>query len=434
VTGEVVIRAEGLSKRFVIEQRQAAYGTLGDRFSELWQRSTGWLRKSRTYVERREFWALRDVSFEVSRGEVVGILGRNGAGKSTLFKILSRITAPTRGRAEVNGRLGSLLEVGTGFHPELTGRENIYLNGAILGMKKADIDRKFDEIVDFAEIPQFLDLPIKRYSSGMYLRLAFAVAAHLEPDILLVDEVLAVGDAEFQKKCIGKMHDLSTGSGRTVLFVSHNVEAVRQLCSRCLLLDHGMVLADGDVDDTLRRYASASVLRAPPDAWIDLAALTHVGTGEARFSAVRYRGGEDSPNGALYPGEPVEFLLRIESDAPRTVGHLAVRLSDAFHLLVNTDSAISGRSVHLERGSNLVRVRIEALHLNPGKYSVGLWLADPLVFRTVGFAFDYLERAFEIEVLPRPDARGIDLFSSPVSCEVGIEEVRPVPAEERPIG
>jgi lipopolysaccharide transport system ATP-binding protein len=201
-----------------------------------------------------EFWALKDVSFEVKRGEVVGIIGRNGAGKSTLLKILSRITEPSEGRVTLRGRVASLLEVGTGFHPELTGRENIYLNGAILGMTKAEIRKKFDEIVAFAEVERFLDTPVKRYSSGMYVRLAFAVAAHLEPEILVVDEVLAVGDAEFQKKCLGKMKDVATG-GRTVLFVSHNMQAVKNLCSEAILLEAGTLRQKNNVDNVVMTYS-----------------------------------------------------------------------------------------------------------------------------------------------------------------------------------
>src|SRR5450631_176646 len=197
-----------------------------------------------------DFWALKDVSFEVKQGDRIGIIGRNGAGKSTLLKILSRITEPTTGSVKIMGRVASLLEVGTGFHPELTGRENIFLNGAILGMGRVEIKKKFDEIVDFAEIEKFLDTPVKRYSSGMYVRLAFAVAAHLEPEILIVDEVLAVGDAQFQKKCLGKMEDVSIREGRTVLFVSHNMTALRQLCSRCLLLQTGGLVADSEPSGT----------------------------------------------------------------------------------------------------------------------------------------------------------------------------------------
>ena len=207
------------------------------------------------------FWALKDVSFEVKRGEVVGIVGRNGAGKSTLLKILSRIVEPTSGTARLRGRLASLLEIGTGFHPELSGRENIYMNGAILGMRKAEIDRKFDEIVAFSEIEQFLDTPAKRYSSGMYVRLAFAVAAHLEPEILIVDEVLAVGDFSFQKKCLGKMHDVAMGDGRTILFVSHNMGALSQLCNRGVLLEKGMVTKIGSIEEVIKTYLASGKAR-----------------------------------------------------------------------------------------------------------------------------------------------------------------------------
>lgn len=201
-----------------------------------------------------EFWALRDINFEIEQGDRVGIIGRNGAGKSTLLKILSRITEPTKGRIELNGRVASLLEVGTGFHPELTGRENIFLNGAILGMSRAEIKRKFDEIVDFAEVERFLDTPVKRYSSGMYVRLAFAVAAHLEPEILIVDEVLAVGDAQFQKKCLGKMEDVSKNEGRTVLFVSHNLDSLKNLCNKGILLNRGLLEISDFLDTAIEKY------------------------------------------------------------------------------------------------------------------------------------------------------------------------------------
>ncbi|GJM19123.1 MAG: hypothetical protein DHS20C14_13360 [Phycisphaeraceae bacterium] len=213
-------------------------------------------------VDARTFWALRDVSFEVPSGQVLGIVGRNGAGKSTLLKILSRITEPTEGRARVRGRIASLLEVGTGFHPELTGRENVYLNGAILGMSRAEIAAKYDQIVDFAGVEQFLETPVKRYSSGMFLRLAFAVAAFLEPEILVIDEVLAVGDAKFQKKCLGRMREVSRGDGRTVLFVSHNMATVQALCDRCVLLDKGTLKADGDPADIIEQYHDLASGRA----------------------------------------------------------------------------------------------------------------------------------------------------------------------------
>jgi lipopolysaccharide transport system ATP-binding protein len=231
---DAIIKVEGLGKKYIISHEGGQrYTALRDVIAK---KAKGLVKKGIELPAKEEFWALKDVSFEIKQGEAVGIIGRNGAGKSTLLKILSRITEPTHGRIEINGRVASLLEVGTGFHPELTGRENIFLNGAILGMSRAEIRKKFDEIVDFSGIEKFLDTPVKRYSSGMYVRLAFAVAAHLEPEILVVDEVLAVGDAEFQKKCLGKMQDVSNKEGRTVLFVSHNMGAVNTLCNRALLL------------------------------------------------------------------------------------------------------------------------------------------------------------------------------------------------------
>src|SRR5881628_3746544 len=247
---DIAIRVEGISKHYRIGARQERYYTLRDTLTEAvtrpFQKLAAFFSRNGAGTRTPEawsIWALKDVSFDVKRGEVVGIIGRNGAGKSTLLKILSRITEPTEGRAKIHGRVGSLLEVGTGFHPELTGRENIYLNGAILGMKKAEIDWKFDGIVEFAEVEQFIDTPVKHYSTGMYLRLAFAVAAHLEPEILIVDEVLAVGDTAFQKKCLGKMGDVAK-EGRTVLFVSHNLAAIENLCSSSFLLDSGRVICE----------------------------------------------------------------------------------------------------------------------------------------------------------------------------------------------
>jgi homopolymeric O-antigen transport system ATP-binding protein len=257
----VAIRAEGLAKRFRLGKRES-YRSLRDTLAGMARAPFRALaRRGRGDREAETLWALRDVSFTVGHGEVVGIIGRNGAGKSTLLKVLSRITEPTAGRAEVHGRVGSLLEVGTGFHPELTGRENVYLNGAILGMRKAEIDRKFDEIVAFAELERFLDTAVKHYSSGMYMRLAFAVAAHLEPEILLVDEVLAVGDLAFQTKCLKKMQDVSA-AGRTVLFVSHNMGAIQRLCPRALLLDEGHLVVDGPTDEVIRAYVAQGALTA----------------------------------------------------------------------------------------------------------------------------------------------------------------------------
>jgi lipopolysaccharide transport system ATP-binding protein len=255
-----IIRVENLGKKYIIDHQQAErYTALRDVIANS---AKSLLRPFQTVNSQlstlnsphEEFWALKDVSFEIKQGDRVGIIGRNGAGKSTLLKILSRITEPTTGRITINGRVASLLEVGTGFHPELTGRENIFLNGAILGMGKEEIKRKFDEIVAFAEVEKFLDTPVKRYSSGMYVRLAFAVAAHLEPEILIIDEVLAVGDLRFQKKCLGKMQDVSEREGRTVLFVSHGMATVRKLCSRALLLEGGLIKIDGDVNEGIDCY------------------------------------------------------------------------------------------------------------------------------------------------------------------------------------
>lgn len=247
----VAIRAEGLGKKYTVGAQREKYNTLRESIMASGARL-------RNREPKQEFWALRDVDLEVRAGEVLGIIGRNGAGKSTLLKILSRITDPTSGWAEIHGRVGSLLEVGSGFNMELTGRENVYLNGAILGMRSSEIDRKFDEIVAFAEVQPFIDTPVKRYSSGMYMRLAFAVAAHLEPEILLVDEVLAVGDVAFQRKCLGRMGDIARG-GRTVLFVSHNLAAVRRLTERCVYLVDGAVAAHGATDDVIDRYLADSV-------------------------------------------------------------------------------------------------------------------------------------------------------------------------------
>lgn len=260
-----VINIYKLSKNYKIGSSRPRYDSLRDAVTASLRNFT--FRNISKKRSDAQVWALRDVTFEISRGEIVGIIGRNGAGKSTLLKILSRITKPTNGWVRINGSIGSLLEVGTGFHPELTGRENIFLNGAILGMKKREINKKFDEIVAFAEIDRFLDTPVKRYSSGMFVRLAFAVAAHLEPDILLVDEVLAVGDSFFQKKCLGKMGDVSK-KGRTVLFVSHNMGAIRNLCQRVIVLDSGELTYDGPVENGVRKYLSNTVNDVGLSPWV----------------------------------------------------------------------------------------------------------------------------------------------------------------------
>ncbi len=259
-----IIKVENLGKSYLIGHQRESYTALRDVLANKARQTVSNAKKfftGRQLIagnEMEEFWALKDINFEVNQGDRVGIIGRNGAGKSTLLKVLSRITEPTTGRIRLKGRVASLLEVGTGFHPELSGRENIYLNGAILGMSRAEVKKKFDEIVDFAGVEKFLDTPVKRYSSGMYVRLAFAVAAHLEPEILIIDEVLAVGDAEFQKKCLGKMEDVSKNDGRTVLFVSHNMAAISSLCTTCILLDKGSIDLIGQTSTVVSRYTSTS--------------------------------------------------------------------------------------------------------------------------------------------------------------------------------
>lgn len=289
---DIAISVKSLSKQYHISRKQEAYKTLRDTLADAFVSP---LRRIRRLLRGQAagaaevdetFWALQDVSFEIKRGEVVGIIGRNGAGKSTLLKILSRITEPTQGYADIYGRVGSLLEVGTGFHLELTGRENIYLNGSILGMRKGEITRKFDEIVAFAEVGRFIDTPVKHYSSGMYLRLAFAVAAYLEPEILLVDEVLAVGDANFQKKCLNKMQDVGQ-HGRTVLFVSHNMPAITRLCERVILLDEGRVLHDGPSYQVIRTYLNSGLGTSAAREWSDPTKAP--GNDVVRLRAVRVR-------------------------------------------------------------------------------------------------------------------------------------------------
>jgi lipopolysaccharide transport system ATP-binding protein len=282
---EIAVQVDNVSKRYAIGERRRSYATLRDRLVS--SMSAVFSRRARVGVDASNtMWALKDVSFGVKQGEVVGVIGRNGAGKSTLLKLLSRITAPTHGRIEINGRVSSLLEVGTGFHAELTGRENVYLNGTILGMKRAEVVRKFDEIVAFAGVEQFIDTPVKRYSSGMYLRLAFAVAAHLQPEILIVDEVLAVGDADFQKKCLGKMEGVAD-QGRTIFFVSHNMQAITRLCKRVLYLEDGQLRLDGSPHDVVKTYLHSGLGTMAIREWPDPVKAPRGGV--ARLWAVRVR-------------------------------------------------------------------------------------------------------------------------------------------------
>jgi lipopolysaccharide transport system ATP-binding protein len=377
------IQCNGLSKRYRIGLREP-YGSLRESLTNIaaapMRRLRGGFRRGITEPAAQDshFWALKEVSFEVERGEVLGIIGRNGAGKSTLLKILSRITEPTEGTATIRGRVGSLLEVGTGFHAELTGRENTYLNGAILGMKKAEIDRKFDEIVAFAELERFIDTPVKRYSSGMYVRLAFAVAAHLESDILLVDEVLAVGDLAFQKRCMEKMEDV-THQGRTILLVSHNMAAIFNLCRRAVLLDRGSLIASGDAGSVVERYLEAGNASGEAEAPTD----GHKYSDDFQFRRVRVLGVDEQPRAQLGLHEGVR--LEIEYTIMRPVRGMTVffRIENkkGICLLTSTDVDWAPESQSITRmpGSYVARCLIPSQYLRPGRYAVDLESSVPYV-------------------------------------------------------
>jgi lipopolysaccharide transport system ATP-binding protein len=359
---DAVISVEGLSKRYTLGHQRNRNDGLRHRIETAARNPFRWFRgrMRERQTEREEFWALKDVSFDVKQGEVLGVIGRNGAGKSTLLKILGRITEPTRGRICLSGRVASLLEVGTGFHPELTGRENIFLNGAILGMKKAEIKRKFDEIVAFSEVEQFLDTPVKRYSNGMYVRLAFAVAAHLEPEVLLIDEVLAVGDLSFQKKCLWKMGEVARG-GRTVLFVSHNMDAVRTLCQRAILFDEGKIRANGDVDNVVEDYfarlstRSGGQLRGGWGLAVEKVALKNEGGQETR----QFRPGED-------------LIIEITFDARKC-------LEKPYFILVvqgkkgncfTANMMLDGNRPSSLKGRGLIACKFKSIPLLPQRYTV----------------------------------------------------------------
>ena len=397
----VAIRAEGLGKQYVLGGR--GYTTLREALAGMAGRiAEGTSRPARRSRRppRERLWALRDVSFDMEEGEVVGIVGPNGAGKSTLLKVLSRITEPTTGTARIRGRVGSLLEVGTGFHPELTGRENVQLNGAILGMRRSDIARRFDEIVAFAEVERFLDTAVKHYSDGMYLRLAFAVAAHLEPEILLVDEVLAVGDARFQRKCLGKMADIAERDGRTVVVVSHNMGVIQRLCQRSLLIEGGRLTDFGPTPGIIARYllSDQPVVRA--NQTIDVSAAPRRGTGEARFVSVCFSSGSEAAGLQPYPDGPLEFTMEIEAAARRIVPSFGVVFTDRNGAkLVNADILTTGGVLELDPGRNTVALSIEELHLVPGTYDVTLWMGD-----TVDVGYDLIEPAFQVDVVAQERA------------------------------
>ncbi|MFT3807411.1 ABC transporter ATP-binding protein [Arenimonas sp.] len=371
----VAVKVEGLGKRFI----------LGQTFENTLSGRIGGLLRGRGLAGRapaEEFWALRDVSFDIGEGEAVGIIGGNGAGKSTLLKVLSRITPPTRGRALVKGRLSSLLEVGTGFHPELTGRENVFLNGAILGMRKSEVERKFDEIVAFSGVEKFIDTPVKRYSSGMYVRLAFAVAAHLEPDVLIIDEVLAVGDAEFQKRCMGKMGDVAR-EGRTVIFVSHNMTAVQRLCSRAVWLDAGRVRQFDASDAVVASYLESAVDVAggdgalPPGYLYRNESLTE--SAEASIRSVQLVDAAGMPLRSVRTWQPAGF--RIEFSTTRAFRSIAAEMNisttDGVTLIRTATSPDHAMPLSADPGRHCIDCFFDQLPMAAGDYVVGASLAIP---------------------------------------------------------
>jgi lipopolysaccharide transport system ATP-binding protein len=369
-----VINVIGLAKEYVIGRTRQPQGTFYELLSDALTAPFAKRRGSSRPDQTEKFWALKGVSFELHAGEVLGIVGHNGAGKSTLLKVLSRITAPTTGRATVRGKLASLLEVGTGFHSELSGRENIYLNGAILGMTRSEVARKFDEIVDFAEVDDFIDTPVKRYSSGMYVRLAFAVAAHLDPDILIIDEVLSVGDAAFQKKCLGRINASASG-GRTVLFVSHNIQAVQSLSTKCLMMRHGEVAAFGTPDDVIAQYLnSASVDTAMT--WQDDRGLGNAAVRLMRFAVRSAR--PDTSDGIFPSNSDIVVEMKVQLDRPMTGLCVGFDLIDKQGSIVlrsfNTDLH-PDRMPALTTGSNLLRCVIPHGLLNGGTYQLAPRLA-----------------------------------------------------------
>ena len=344
-------------------------------------------RKTINPNEPKEFWALKDISFTVKKGEVVGVIGKNGAGKSTLLKVISRITQPTSGQIRINGRVASLLEVGTGFHPELTGRENIFLNGSILGMTRKEIKVKFDEIVDFSGVEKFIDTPVKRYSSGMYVRLAFSVAAHLEPEILVIDEVLAVGDMEFQKKCLGKMENVAKG-GRTVLFVSHNMAAVESLCQSAILLRHGEVTYKGSTNEAIESYLNFST----PSLEKSLNGnISRSGTGDVQFTKIILNGSKP-----IIAGHSLTIEVQYEwNKVQKNISELpiAISITDLKGSMLSVlSSDYSGNPIYLKKPKGSIVCKVPSLNLIAGIYSINLWI------NSMNSVSDYIQNAISFQV------------------------------------
>ena len=370
----IVIKVENLGKKYIISHQQERYTALRDVMTNTAKKAVKKVMgKGETLPKKEEFWALRNIDFEVNAGDRIGIIGRNGAGKSTLLKLLSKITEPTEGKIKIKGKIASLLEVGTGFHSELTGKENIMLNGAILGMSKKEILKKFDEIVDFSGVEKFLDTPVKRYSSGMYVRLAFAVAAHLETEILLIDEVLSVGDIEFQKKCIGRMDTLSKEEGRTIIFVSHNMGAVRKLCDKGILLENGSKTLEGDMGRVIEKYVTSNSLTHNKFTNI---VISEIGVTINKIVI------NEAENGKVFPFKPLK--IDIEMDAVRDVSNIGIQIiishddTDGMVFATNT-SQTKGMDVFIKKGSNHFVCLIESFNLCSGTYRLGFALDIPFV-------------------------------------------------------
>jgi len=400
---DIAINIENLSKQYRIGGELKGYKTLRDTlaatFSAPFRGLSSVIRGKPTRSEKDTIWALNNVSFQVKRGDVVGIIGRNGAGKTTLLKILSRITEPTEGYAEIHGRVGSLLEVGTGFHPELSGRENIYLNGAILGMRKAEIQGKFDEIVDFAEIDKFIDTPVKHYSSGMYVRLAFAVAAHLEPEILLVDEVLAVGDASFQKKCLAKMGNVAM-EGRTVLFVSHNMGAIQNLCSTVVLLDAGEVVSNGLTMPVVSDYIE--LIQGEPKSPLN-DRLDRKGDGALRFTKFYAVSSTRGQTDTISTGENITLVIHYETARAEPLKNVTVSIPFYNHMgqyMFMCWTRLTGQDFEEISSPGRFEANIPKVSLMPGRYTVNIYC------EVNGILADWITEAASINVI------GGDFFST----------------------
>lgn len=368
-----VIQVSDLSKRYIVSHQRERYATLRDTLTD---KTRGFIKraflkqaKQSHALEKEEFWALKGVSFEVNAGERLGIIGKNGAGKTTLLKVLSRITSPTSGQAGIKGRVSSLLEVGTGFHPELTGRENIYLNGSILGMGRREIKKKFDEIVAFAETEKFLDTPVKRYSSGMYVRLAFAVAAYLDPEILLVDEVLAVGDIGFQKKCLERMDNISKSEGRTILFVSHNLDAIASLCTKCILLENGKSTFFEDVNVAIEAYAANNLTSENP---VDFEKIKGFGDRNgARLLELGVFDAKDKPANSFSMWDTMNIVTGVFIESLNIRWQISIAIIDRSQRVVSIlNSEWSGADLGLNKGKNFIKVSIPKIGLFPGTYSL----------------------------------------------------------------